>query len=48
MDMLNKDILVICKEFIELVEKLHKSGLITYEQYIEMTKLKFEYINIME
>jgi len=48
MNMLEEDILNICKNFIEIMDKLYKSGQITHENYIEMAKLKLEYINNIE
>ncbi|MBU5674801.1 hypothetical protein KQI88_00030 [Alkaliphilus sp. MSJ-5] len=48
MNMLREDIIEICKDFIEIVNILYKNGQITYEQYVEMTKLKFDYINNVE
>jgi len=47
MDTLEQNILDICRDFIEIVDRLYKSEQITYDQYVEMTKLKLEYINKM-
>jgi len=45
MNMLGNSILDICKDFVRVIDTLYKNKQITHEQYIEMTKLKLEYIN---
>lgn len=46
--MLKDEIVSLCEDFITVVDKLYEKGNITEEQYTQMTKLKFEYINKMK
>lgn len=48
MDMLKREIFLLCKDFIRVAEGLYKDGQITYEEYIKMIELKQEYIDNME
>ena len=47
MDVLREEILDICKSFMEVMDMLYEKQQITYEQYVEMSKLKIEYIKEM-
>ena len=44
MNQVKRDLVEICQDFIEVAENLYENHKITYEEYVEMTKLKFEYI----
>ena len=46
--MLKEEILLLCKNFVKAADSLYKSGQITHEKYMEMIKLKQEYIDNIE
>lgn len=48
MNMLKEEIVLLCRDFIKAADNLYENGQITYEEYVQMTKLKQEYINHME
>lgn len=48
MDMLREEIVSLCKDFIEIANRLYENEQITHEQYVNMTKLKLEYIDHMK
>lgn len=44
MNRIKEDLTEICYDFIEVAKELYKNEEISYKQYVEITKLKFEYI----
>lgn len=48
MDVLNKSILELCNDFINIADRLYENHQITQDEYVELTKLKFEFINKMK
>ncbi len=44
MNHIQENLLKLCQDFIEIAEELYENEEITYEQYVEITKLKLEYI----
>lgn len=45
MNMLKEEIILLCEDFIKVVNNLYGKGAITEDQYNKMTKFKLEYIN---
>ncbi|MFW5649413.1 MAG: hypothetical protein ACOX0L_02015 [Natronincolaceae bacterium] len=44
MDMLKREIFLLCKDFIRIADGLYENGQVTHEEYVKMVELKQEYI----